>query len=81
MGKSIDKRMGELGGRRMVDLHCADEPTNLEEVVEAWKINIVEAVQQLSESLSAPSIPYAEPSCVEAKESEIEAVAAAASTV
>ncbi|CAM9099163.1 unnamed protein product, partial [Ectocarpus fasciculatus] len=65
MGKSIDKRMGELGGRRMVDLQCADEPTNLEEVVEAWKINIVEAVQQLSESLSAPSIPSAEASIEE----------------
>ena len=37
MGKSIDKRLGELGGVRALDLHCADEGTGLEETVEAWK--------------------------------------------
>lgn len=32
MGKSIDKRLMELGASRAVDLHCADEATNLHEV-------------------------------------------------
>ena len=77
MGKSIDKRMAELGARRIVDLHCADEPTNLEEVVEAWKTNVVEAVQQLSESLSAPAIPSSEASIAESKVSATEEAAMA----
>lgn len=51
MGKSIDKRLNELGGKRIVDLHCADEPTNLEEVVEAWKTKIVAAVKRISASV------------------------------
>lgn len=36
MGKNIDKRLSELGGTRKLDLFCADEATNMEEVVEAW---------------------------------------------
>lgn len=55
MGKSIDKRMGELGGRRIVDLHCADEPTNLEEVVESWKTKIIAAITTLDASEGASS--------------------------
>ena len=55
MGKSIDKRIGELGGRRIVDLHCADEPTNLEEVVESWKLKIAIALKELAGSLSSAS--------------------------
>ena len=38
MGKSIDKRMGELGGIRFLDLYCADEGTNMEETVEEWLV-------------------------------------------
>jgi methionine synthase reductase len=48
MGKMIDKRMGELGARRVVELSCADEPTNLEEVVEAWKLKVAAAIQELA---------------------------------
>lgn len=36
MGKHIDKRLSELGGSRCIDIHCADEATNMEEVIEAW---------------------------------------------
>jgi methionine synthase reductase len=52
MGKVMDKRMGELGGRRIVELNCADEPTNLEEVVESWKLLIADAVQDLAKDLA-----------------------------
>jgi len=47
MGKAIDKRLSELGGKRMMDLYCADESTNLEEVVEAWKIAVMDAVMSI----------------------------------
>jgi sulfite reductase alpha subunit-like flavoprotein len=36
MGKNIDKRLAELGGIQKLDLFCADEATNMEEVIEAW---------------------------------------------
>jgi methionine synthase reductase len=52
MGKSIDKRLGELGGERVLPLECADEATNLEEVVERWRANVAEAVNRF---LSCPS--------------------------
>ena len=42
MGKSIDKRLSELGASREVELHCADEATNLEETVEAWKKTVIQ---------------------------------------
>ena len=45
MGKAIDKRLNELGGKRMIDVYCADEATNLEEVVEAWKIAAMDLVK------------------------------------
>ena len=45
MGKSIDKRLAELGGKRCLDLHCADEATDLEEVVEAWKSAIEDVIK------------------------------------
>lgn len=41
MGKSIDLRLHELGARRVFDLHCADESTNLEEIVELFKYGII----------------------------------------
>lgn len=37
MGKSIDKRLSELGGERVQPLACVDEATGLEEGVEKWK--------------------------------------------
>jgi len=42
MGKAIDKRLSELGANREVELHCADEATNLEETVEAWKKAVIQ---------------------------------------
>ena len=45
MGKAIDKRLNELGGKRLIDVYCADEATNLEEVVEAWKIAVMDLVK------------------------------------
>eukprot|EP00601_Ochromonadales_sp_CCMP2298_P000909 CAMPEP_0173173904 /NCGR_PEP_ID=MMETSP1141-20130122/3074_1 /TAXON_ID=483371 /ORGANISM="non described non described, Strain CCMP2298" /LENGTH=757 /DNA_ID=CAMNT_0014096005 /DNA_START=86 /DNA_END=2357 /DNA_ORIENTATION=+ len=47
MGKVIDKRMEELGGKRILDLHCADEGTGeLEVTVEAWKEAVTVAVKK-----------------------------------
>ena len=41
MGKSIDKRLHELGGLRCIDLHCADEATTMEETIESWKDKLI----------------------------------------
>jgi sulfite reductase alpha subunit-like flavoprotein len=35
-GKVLDKKLAELGGKRMLPLACADEATGLEDVVEPW---------------------------------------------
>lgn len=51
MGKSIDKRLSELGGRRILELFCADEATGLEETVESWKLSIMKELKILSESI------------------------------
>lgn len=45
MGKSIDKRIHELGGVRISDLCCADEATGLEETVEKWKDDIFDMLE------------------------------------
>mmetsp|Transcript_2578 Transcript_2578/g.5976 ORF Transcript_2578/g.5976 Transcript_2578/m.5976 type:complete len:206 (+) Transcript_2578:104-721(+) len=64
MGKVIDKRMEELGGKRILDLHCADEGTGeLESTVETWKEAISKVVQRLSEGAAFGS----EEGCAEAK--------------
>ncbi len=47
MGKSIDKRLEELGGDRFLPLVCADEATGLEEAVEAWKTAVEEKVREI----------------------------------
>lgn len=44
MGKVIDKRLSELGGVRVLELHCADEATGLEAVVEPWKIRALDLI-------------------------------------
>lgn len=49
MGKSIDKRMKELGGQCFLELHCADEATGLEEVVEEWNEVVVTSLLKLLE--------------------------------
>eukprot|EP00607_Mallomonas_marina_P011003 CAMPEP_0182424024 /NCGR_PEP_ID=MMETSP1167-20130531/10146_1 /TAXON_ID=2988 /ORGANISM="Mallomonas Sp, Strain CCMP3275" /LENGTH=742 /DNA_ID=CAMNT_0024603497 /DNA_START=58 /DNA_END=2283 /DNA_ORIENTATION=- len=47
MGKSIDKRLSELGGKRCLPLACADEPTNFEEIVEQFKKDIMVALKPI----------------------------------
>lgn len=47
MGKSIDKRIKELGGNRQIDITCADESTGLEISVEEWKKNILVILNEL----------------------------------
>jgi sulfite reductase alpha subunit-like flavoprotein len=49
MGKVIDKRMSELGGKRSLPLCCADEATGLEETVEAWKAEIMTLLTKLDQ--------------------------------
>ena len=39
MGKAIDKRLAELGGKRILKLGTADEAIGLEEQVETWMNN------------------------------------------
>jgi sulfite reductase alpha subunit-like flavoprotein len=41
MGKNLDKRFGELGATRIMELQCADEATGLEEPVQFFKTNIL----------------------------------------
>lgn len=36
MGKNLDRRFEELRGTRIIDLHCADEATGLEETVDEF---------------------------------------------
>ena len=47
MGKSIDKRLDELGGTRVLPIECADEATGLEEPVERWKTAIFQKLLEL----------------------------------
>ena len=53
MGKSIDRRIGELGGARLIDLQCADEAVGLEETVEKWKSAVFRALLQLKPAQEA----------------------------
>lgn len=56
MGKVIDKRMSELGGKRSLPLCCADEATGLEETVEAWKTEIMTILTKLDQLVVESSI-------------------------
>jgi len=47
MGKMLDKRLAELGGKQILPLACADEPTNLEETVEQWNKSVLGALEIL----------------------------------
>mmetsp|Transcript_770 Transcript_770/g.765 ORF Transcript_770/g.765 Transcript_770/m.765 type:complete len:799 (+) Transcript_770:68-2464(+) len=56
MGKALDKRFSELGATRFLNLHCADEATDLEEVVESWKIQCEKLIQKMeSDSIQLES--------------------------
>lgn len=47
MGKSLDKRLEELGGCRSMKLHCADEATGLEDVVDEWIPKIMALIKSI----------------------------------
>jgi methionine synthase reductase len=54
MGKSIDKRLEELGGRRVLPPYFADEGTGvMEETVEAWKVAVFEVAKTLGSKESS----------------------------
>jgi len=36
MGKNLDKRFNDLGASRIIDLHCADEAIDQEDVVSSF---------------------------------------------
>jgi methionine synthase reductase len=55
MGKSIDKRLGELGGKRMMAVACADEATGFEETIEGWKKAVLAAVKTVHSEAVAQS--------------------------
>mmetsp|Transcript_3533 Transcript_3533/g.5506 ORF Transcript_3533/g.5506 Transcript_3533/m.5506 type:complete len:693 (-) Transcript_3533:341-2419(-) len=59
MGKAIDKRFSELGAFRVMDMHCADEATNLTEAVEGWKKEMLKTMQGLSSRRGVSSVEYA----------------------
>jgi sulfite reductase alpha subunit-like flavoprotein len=48
MGKAIDKRLGELGGKRVLEIACGDEGTGMEETVEAWKAAVFEVAKGIA---------------------------------
>jgi len=50
IGKSIDKRLNELGGNRVFPAECADEATGLEEVVDKWLQNAIDVAKKLNSS-------------------------------
>jgi sulfite reductase alpha subunit-like flavoprotein len=72
MGKSIDKRLEELGGVRSFPLHCADEATGLEEVVEQWKLDIMAMLQKVH---SSPVAAAADATTINSNETSKEAQA------
>ena len=45
MGKSIDKRLQELGGKQYIPLQCADASTNFDEVIEDWYSNVINIIK------------------------------------
>jgi len=47
IGKNLDKRFEELGGKRIIELHCADEATNQEEIIEIFIEKILILVSEL----------------------------------
>lgn len=44
-GKLIDRKMAELGGKRICPIACADEGTGLEDVVEPWTERILQQIE------------------------------------
>jgi sulfite reductase alpha subunit-like flavoprotein len=42
MGKNLDRRFNELGSKRFIELHCADDAVGQEEVVNAFIKKVLE---------------------------------------
>lgn len=56
MGKSMDKRLEEIGASRFHKLGCADEATGLEETVEPWIGELWNKLQQVAGAESKDSM-------------------------
>jgi len=41
MGKNLDKRFQNLGGKKFIDLHCVDEVSGMEETIEEFIEKII----------------------------------------
>ena len=48
MGKNLDKRFYELGGKRFLELHCSDEVTEQDETIQLFIEKIMEYITQLT---------------------------------
>ena len=57
MGKAFHKRIGELGGEACLDLHCADEATGLEDVVDDWFTKIIDTIKTIMVNSSDSNDP------------------------
>jgi sulfite reductase alpha subunit-like flavoprotein len=44
-GKTIDKRLAELSGKRIMELTCVDDATDMEESVENWINKVIDVIQ------------------------------------
>jgi sulfite reductase alpha subunit-like flavoprotein len=43
-GKTIDKRLAELSGKRIMELTCVDDATDMDESVEIWIKKVIDIV-------------------------------------
>ena len=48
MGKSIDKRLAELGAVTALPLTCVDETGGLEEPIEKWKGEVLQMLHKIN---------------------------------
>ena len=44
-GKTIDKRLAELSGKRILELTCIDDATDMEESVGIWINKVIDVIQ------------------------------------
>ena len=44
-GKTIDKRLAELSGKRIMELTCVDDATDMEESVEIWINKVIDVIK------------------------------------
>jgi len=44
-GKTIDKRLAELSGKRIMELTCVDDAFDMEESVEFWIKKVIDVIQ------------------------------------